>query len=209
MVHLSNRHLRLEPVVAGTADALGVVARVRNDDDEESDIGKSSSTWAVLAKTPEDLGRLKDNKDWEPLEPKPGVPLWTDDYSSIVSVMNWDWLPAWMRRAKDGSQKLSQVVGCGRVPRVPTIKRGELVGLRGTRPHPTTCFATFRIASKEVKRRAAGRTFRRPCSVREDCDCWRESRCYALSDAPHRRHPCRPSCREPAVYPRQWCSQPV
>jgi hypothetical protein len=99
MVHLSNRHLTLAPVVAGEAKELGVVARLR-DDDDESDTGKTTSTWAILARAPEDLGRLKDNHDWEPLEPEPGVPLWTDDYSSIVSVMHWDWLPKWMRRAK-------------------------------------------------------------------------------------------------------------
>ena len=56
MVHLSNRHLLLAPVVAGTAEVLGVVARVRNDYDEESETNKTSSTWAVLAKRPEDLG---------------------------------------------------------------------------------------------------------------------------------------------------------
>ena len=60
LVHLSNRHLRLAPVVAGTAEDLGLVARLR-DDDDESDIGKTSSTWAVLARKPEDLGRIKDN----------------------------------------------------------------------------------------------------------------------------------------------------
>jgi hypothetical protein len=94
MVHLSNRHLFLQPVVAGTAAALKVVARVRDDDDETS-IGKSSSTWAVLARSEEDLGQLKDDVDWEPLSGT-GV-LWTDDYSSIVSVMNWEWLPKWAR----------------------------------------------------------------------------------------------------------------
>ncbi len=101
MVHVSNRHLRLEPVVAGSAAALGVVARLRDDCDEAA-AGKSSSTWTVLARTPADLGRLKENVEWKPLEPEPGVPLWTDDYSSIVSVMNWNWnwLPEWMRRAK-------------------------------------------------------------------------------------------------------------
>ena len=101
MVHLSNRHLRLEPVVAGEAAALRVVARVR-DDEDETPLGKSTSTWALLARTPEDLGPLKDNKKWKPLEPESGVPLWTDDYSSIVSVMNWDWdwLPKWMRKKR-------------------------------------------------------------------------------------------------------------
>ena len=55
MVHLSNRHLRLAPVVASTAAELGVVARLCNDDDE-ADFGKSTSKWAVLTRTPEDLG---------------------------------------------------------------------------------------------------------------------------------------------------------
>ena len=102
MVHLSNRHLLLAPVVAGTAEVLGVVARVRNDYDEESETNKTSSTWAVLAKRPEDLGALRENAEWAPLKTRPGLPLWTDDYSSIVSVMNWDWdwLPKWMQGTK-------------------------------------------------------------------------------------------------------------
>ena len=50
MVHLSNRHLRLAPVVAGAAAALGVVARLRDDDDETA-AGKSASMWAVLARS--------------------------------------------------------------------------------------------------------------------------------------------------------------
>ena len=28
------------------------------------------------------------------------MPASTDDYSSIVSVMNWGWLPKWNHRAK-------------------------------------------------------------------------------------------------------------
>ena len=97
MVHLSNRHLRLEPVVAATAEKLQLVARVR-DDNDETYVGKSAFTWAVLARSEDDLGKLKDDKNWEELKPEPNIPLWTDDYSSIVSVMNWDWLPKWMRR---------------------------------------------------------------------------------------------------------------
>jgi len=104
MVHLSNRHLQLGPVVAGTAEALGVVARIRDDDDEEADTDKSRSNWAVVAKKQEDLGALNDNDNWEPLVPTPGLRLWTDDYSSIISVMSWewvrDWLPKWIQREK-------------------------------------------------------------------------------------------------------------
>jgi len=95
LVHLSNRHLKLEPVVAGAADALGVVARLRDDEDETEDFDKSRSTWAVVANKEEDLGTLSENKDWEPLKPTPGLRPWTDDYSSIVSVMNWEWEWLW------------------------------------------------------------------------------------------------------------------
>ncbi len=97
MVHLSNRHLTLPPVVAGAADKLGIAARICNDDDEDGGICKSSSNWAVLARTPEDLCDLEENSklEWEPLKVDPCLALWTDDYSSIVSVMNWDWLPKW------------------------------------------------------------------------------------------------------------------
>jgi hypothetical protein len=107
MLHLSNRHLDLEPVVAATAEDLNLVARVRNDsfDDEDPSepYGKSQSDWAVLARTKDDLGQLlmdeeDDNGDidarklWKPFKSNPDFRPWTDDYSSIVSVMNWRWL---------------------------------------------------------------------------------------------------------------------
>ena len=73
MVHLSNRHLRLEPVVAATADHLQLVARVRDDDDENY-VGKSASTWAVLAQSEDDLGKLKDDKDCGRAQARPQHP---------------------------------------------------------------------------------------------------------------------------------------
>jgi hypothetical protein len=103
LVHLTNRHLNLAPVVARAAAELGVVARVRDDNDLEP-LAKCSSTWAVLCRTPQDLGWLDGDDEWQPLEPQPGDPLWTDDFSSIVSVMDWDWLPQWMRKAILGKE---------------------------------------------------------------------------------------------------------
>ena len=52
MVHLSNRHLMLEKVIANTADKLlvdnkPVVALLREDDDHTA-TGKCELTWAVL-----------------------------------------------------------------------------------------------------------------------------------------------------------------
>src|SRR5262249_5956748 len=55
--HISNRWVRLEPVVAAIARELGVTARVWNDDAEKRP-GKTASSWVVLARKPEYLGSL-------------------------------------------------------------------------------------------------------------------------------------------------------
>jgi len=56
-LHISNRWVRLEPVVAAIARDLGLTARVWNDD-KEGRPGKTASSWVVLARRPEYLGRL-------------------------------------------------------------------------------------------------------------------------------------------------------
>ena len=98
VVHISNRHLDLEPVLGNLAEDLGVVVRVR-DDRREKQKGKCASTWVVLSRNVEDLGDLKDDKDWTPVDPNPAQQLWTDDFSNIISVMDWhfdwSWLPGW------------------------------------------------------------------------------------------------------------------
>lgn len=56
-LHISNKYVRLEPVVAKIAEELGLVARVWNDDGERGP-GKTASSWVVLARKKEDLGWL-------------------------------------------------------------------------------------------------------------------------------------------------------
>jgi hypothetical protein len=56
-LHISNRWVRLEPVVAAIARDLGLTARVWNDD-KEGRPGKTASSWVVLARKPEYLGKL-------------------------------------------------------------------------------------------------------------------------------------------------------
>jgi hypothetical protein len=56
-LHISNKYVRLEPVVAGIAKELGLAARVWNDD-SESRPGKTASSWCVLARKEADLGVL-------------------------------------------------------------------------------------------------------------------------------------------------------
>ncbi len=57
-LHISNKFLRLEPVVAAIADRLNLTARVWNDDSERGldKFGKTASSWVVLARKPEYLG---------------------------------------------------------------------------------------------------------------------------------------------------------
>jgi hypothetical protein len=93
--HISNRYLELQPVLASEAFALGLKAWV-NEDVDWSDaeleantaISKFRSTWVVLARSEDDLRDLrKKNPAWELLQADPAFPLWTDDYSNIVSVL--------------------------------------------------------------------------------------------------------------------------
>ena len=89
MIHVSNRHLRLAPVVGRLAASQGLVAlqqveRVKVNWPE----GKERSNWIVMARSRADLGALGEDSRWLPLEPSPSAPLWTDDFSNILSVLD-------------------------------------------------------------------------------------------------------------------------
>lgn len=83
-IHLSNRYINFPPVVAALAADAGLVGRVWGQEPPLAQIyrGAFGSTWAVLARREEDLGRITRDPRWERLEAVPGA-LWTDDYSNI------------------------------------------------------------------------------------------------------------------------------
>lgn len=58
-LHISNKFVDLEPVVAAIAADLGLTAFVWNDSVEKGWPGKTASSWVVLAKDPKNLGGLK------------------------------------------------------------------------------------------------------------------------------------------------------
>jgi spermidine synthase len=88
--HISNVHLSLGPIIARLAEDHGLVAI----DQYERRItagwpeGKTASHWAILARSGADLGALKEDPRWTPLVATASVPLWSDDFSNIVSVLN-------------------------------------------------------------------------------------------------------------------------
>lgn len=86
-VHLSNRFLDLEPVVAGSAAAAGLGALVRFDevDAARARALERSSHWMVLARSPLDLAPLARDKHWT--HPRTG-PGWTDDASNLWGALH-------------------------------------------------------------------------------------------------------------------------
>ncbi len=87
-LHLSNLHLDLRPVVAGLARDAGLACLFQEDDEPAP--GKTASRWAVLARSPEDLERLDRSGRWAPLPPS-DMPVWTDDHSSILPLLDFFW----------------------------------------------------------------------------------------------------------------------
>ena len=90
-LHISNRYLRLEPVVARLAADAGLGGMVIDDPFAGEVEGGIESTLAVVARSPEAFGGLAADVHWtaSPLEVEPRVRVWTDDFHSLLSVFKW------------------------------------------------------------------------------------------------------------------------
>ena len=86
-VHVSNRYLALEPVVARNALDLGKVAIEVNDDGEDEDY-LSESDWVLVSSdhTPFTNSLLR-GPGIKPAKPRPGFRAWTDDYSNLIQIL--------------------------------------------------------------------------------------------------------------------------
>jgi hypothetical protein len=81
-LHISNKYVRLEPVVHAAARALGKAAVLVSTDDETSPL--YNSTWVLLSSDPKRFQTARFDKT-EPLET--GLVTWTDDHSNLLSVL--------------------------------------------------------------------------------------------------------------------------
>jgi hypothetical protein len=86
--HITNRRLNLEPVMGNLAHDASLVA-LYDRDLSPGPPGKESSEWVVMARRPEDLHALTADHLWKPLRPEPNTRVWTDDFSNILSVLQW------------------------------------------------------------------------------------------------------------------------
>lgn len=87
--HVSNRHLTLGPILGRIASEMGFIALEEDQSvtPTEADSGKAASRWVVMAQDPDDFGALASDSRWAAAAVSPRTPLWTDDFSNILSAL--------------------------------------------------------------------------------------------------------------------------
>jgi hypothetical protein len=89
LFNISNKYVNLAAVLAGEAANLSLVGYQRTDTDvttAQAAAGKYPSAWLVMAPTPENLGGIPAEPAWRVLRANPNDPVWTDDFSDVLSV---------------------------------------------------------------------------------------------------------------------------
>jgi hypothetical protein len=86
-VHISNRFLELEPVVAAAARDLGFVSILGTTLAPADELGRAqSSQWVVIGRSYSDLAGLVAGADWETAHAA-GRPSWTDRWSDLLGAL--------------------------------------------------------------------------------------------------------------------------
>jgi hypothetical protein len=87
--HVSNRHLNLVPIVGrlGAEEKLHVLYQHHSTQKGDFVAGITSSTWVFVARNRADLSGLYADPRWSPPVVRPDTPLWTDDFSNILSAL--------------------------------------------------------------------------------------------------------------------------
>jgi SAM-dependent methyltransferase len=96
MMHISNRYLKLEPVLDVGARAGGWHSGVFNHKASSKFLNDHPSVWVAMTRDGDTMRRLRiasgAPEHWKPLERRPGFPGWTDDYASILPLLEGlDW----------------------------------------------------------------------------------------------------------------------
>ncbi|GAC1644624.1 MAG: fused MFS/spermidine synthase [Candidatus Dormibacteraceae bacterium] len=89
LFNISNKYVDLASVLSSEAASLSLVAYQRVDLDvtvAEQATGKFPSAWVVMAPVAANLGDLPLRAGWRALRADPHKPVWTDDFSDVLSV---------------------------------------------------------------------------------------------------------------------------
>jgi spermidine synthase len=94
LVHISNRYIRLEPVLAGAAQSGGWTSAVRDYHASDDDMAhnRATSLWVALSHDPAAIEQLvtrsaSEGNPWRPVHQRAGFDAWTDDHASILSLL--------------------------------------------------------------------------------------------------------------------------
>jgi spermidine synthase len=85
--HISNTYLNLAPVVQAQADHAGLHAVLVTTEDND-DTGAFSSDWVLVTANEKFLALPEIADASAKIDLKPGLGLWTDDYSSLLPILN-------------------------------------------------------------------------------------------------------------------------
>jgi hypothetical protein len=94
LIHISNRFLDLQPVLASAAEECGCEVALRRDDKLPAGQELSQSDWVVMTRDPAVMARIKQATGadlWQDLNAPLDEP-WTDDYASILPLIKWKYL---------------------------------------------------------------------------------------------------------------------
>lgn len=86
-IHVTNRYLNLERVLADVAADEGASGLVQNHPGDSA-AGGAASIWVVVARGAGDLSDLRGDPRWEPLEKyRSSQRSWSDDYSDLLGAL--------------------------------------------------------------------------------------------------------------------------
>ena len=89
LFNISNKYVNLAAVLADEAANLSLVGFQRIDTEvttAQAADGKYPSSWLVMAPAAVNLGEIPTEPAWRVLQANPNDPVWTDDFSDVLSV---------------------------------------------------------------------------------------------------------------------------
>ena len=89
LFHASNRYLKVKDLVAALVIEAELPALVRVDRGASA-TGKSHSTWVIAGTSMSALGSLQSLPAWKAVSAPPGLRAWTDDYSNLIDLLQWE-----------------------------------------------------------------------------------------------------------------------
>lgn len=89
-LHLSNRYLEIQDVAGALAKDAGLeaITQLHIPDAEDKRYYVLASRYTIVAREPSHFGELSVSDKWEPSPA--GDIIWTDDYTNIIDVIDWD-----------------------------------------------------------------------------------------------------------------------